>query len=188
MFHPTQLNQPSAKRRAQAQMDSLPAGQSGAVLAISLIFLLVITVLALSNMSGTGLEEKMTANLQASNIVFNGAESSIQENIDNMDLLSKALASGTHALPEEKDDKPVKGLKRNLEAVYVDDLVPTSKNKASTLVVGKHGIKFYYYELKAESTLASFHASTTHTQGVYTEGTSFGLASKSASGGMSRNN
>ena len=53
--------------------------QGGVVLAVSLIMLLVITMIAVSSMQGTMLEEKMAGNTLDRNLAFQAAESGIRE-------------------------------------------------------------------------------------------------------------
>ena len=63
--------------------------QSGAVLAVSLILLLVVTLIAVSSMQGTLLEEKMTGNSRDRNLAFQSAESAVRE----AELSVEAIAS-----------------------------------------------------------------------------------------------
>lgn len=49
---------------------SLPKNQKGAVLAISLIILLLMTIIGVSAMQGTTLQEKMAGNLRDYNLAF----------------------------------------------------------------------------------------------------------------------
>ena len=58
-------------------MQSNAAHQSGAVLIISLIMLLLLTVLATSGMQNTSLQEKMAGNLRDKNLAFQAAESAL---------------------------------------------------------------------------------------------------------------
>ena len=53
--------------------------QSGAVLIVSLMIMLVMTIIGISALSGTTLEEKMAHNYQQSMIVFQGAETAIEK-------------------------------------------------------------------------------------------------------------
>ena len=55
----------------------LPVPQVGAALAVSLIFLLVLTILSLAAMSGSGLQERMAGGIRESNIAFQAAESAL---------------------------------------------------------------------------------------------------------------
>lgn len=53
--------------------------QSGVVMAVTLIMLLVVTLLAVSSMQGTMLEEKMAGNTLDRNLAFQSTESAIRE-------------------------------------------------------------------------------------------------------------
>lgn len=62
-------------RVARAPFEASPRrGQSGAVLIVALILLLVLTVLGISSMNTTSLEERMAANTQESFRAFRAAE------------------------------------------------------------------------------------------------------------------
>jgi type IV pilus assembly protein PilX len=52
--------------------------QSGAVLAISLIMLLLLTVIGVASMGNSGLEEKMAGNLRDRNLAFQAAETALR--------------------------------------------------------------------------------------------------------------
>jgi len=56
-----------------------PYRQRGVVLTVSLILLLVVTLLAVSSMQGTVLEEKMAGNTRDRNLAFQSTESAIRE-------------------------------------------------------------------------------------------------------------
>jgi type IV pilus assembly protein PilX len=55
----------------------LPRKQEGAALVVSLIILLVMTLIGVSSMSTSLLQEKMASNAQSSNITFQAAESAV---------------------------------------------------------------------------------------------------------------
>jgi type IV pilus assembly protein PilX len=56
-----------------------PSRQTGAVLVISLLFLLVMTLAAISGMQGSSLEEKMTGNMRDRSLAFHAAESALRQ-------------------------------------------------------------------------------------------------------------
>lgn len=58
---------------------TLPSRQRGVVLIVSLIMLLVITLIAVSSMQGTVLEEKMAGNTKDRNLAFQTTESGVRE-------------------------------------------------------------------------------------------------------------
>ena len=69
------------KRQDQSGRQQLSArrNQSGAVLVVSLIILLVVTMLAISSMQSTALEERMAGNTNDRNLAFQSTESALRE-------------------------------------------------------------------------------------------------------------
>ncbi|KXJ32826.1 MULTISPECIES: pilus assembly PilX family protein [unclassified Pseudomonas] len=55
-------------------MNKLPGQQNGAVLIVTLIMLLLMTLLAIGSMRGTVLQERMAGNLRDENLAFQAAE------------------------------------------------------------------------------------------------------------------
>ncbi len=78
--------------------------QSGSVLIISLIMLLLISLVGLGSMQGTILQERMASNLQDRNIAFQASERALRvgENWLETNVLS-ALANDRLADPESWD-------------------------------------------------------------------------------------
>lgn len=58
---------------------SLPATQRGMVLIVGLVMVLLITIVGLSAIRGTGLQENMAGNMRDRNIAFQAAESVLRE-------------------------------------------------------------------------------------------------------------
>jgi type IV pilus assembly protein PilX len=56
-----------------------PRAQRGAILIIALLFLVLLTVLALTSMSGTTLEEKMAGQYRELNLAFQAAEAGLRD-------------------------------------------------------------------------------------------------------------
>jgi type IV pilus assembly protein PilX len=86
------MNKPTLVRRhpQRVKADKLPCGknkvlrsiasnQSGAVLIVSLIMLLLLTLIGASSMQTTSLEEKMAGNLRDRNLAFQAAESALRD-------------------------------------------------------------------------------------------------------------
>jgi type IV pilus assembly protein PilX len=65
--------------------------QSGAVLFVSLIMLLVLTLIGVTAMRSSTLEEKMAANTMNHNITFHAAESAIENALDDTNSLVQAI-------------------------------------------------------------------------------------------------
>lgn len=86
----------------------LPLRQQGAALLISLVILLVLTVLALSSMQGTTLQERMVSAQRDAQIALELAELAIQE--AEVELAGPTLPTfeNDDGLYQEDDDLPVK--------------------------------------------------------------------------------
>ncbi len=68
------------KRTVQKSTNIRPLHRErGAVLVVSLIMLLIVTMIAVSSMQGTIMEEKMAGNIRDRNLAFQTAESSLRE-------------------------------------------------------------------------------------------------------------
>ena len=80
------------------QYPTLAGRQTGAVLIVSLMLLLVMTLLSIASMSNSVVQEKMAANAQNSNRTFQAAESAVYALVSNVlggnsDELNAAMTS-----------------------------------------------------------------------------------------------
>ncbi|MCK7545425.1 PilX N-terminal domain-containing pilus assembly protein [Marinobacter bryozoorum] len=75
-------------------------GESGSALIVSLVMLLLISLIGISSMQGTVLQERMSSNLQDRNIAFQASESALKVGEDW--LAANPLA----ALTNERLDSP----------------------------------------------------------------------------------
>ncbi|BFM08990.1 pilus assembly PilX family protein [Halioxenophilus aromaticivorans] len=85
-----------------------PSSQSGAVLAVSLVILLVLTVVVMSANSNVIMQERMTSAIRETNLVFQVAESALVEAENFIDTLDAAgfanfNSMGTGGLYSEGD-------------------------------------------------------------------------------------
>lgn len=71
----------------------LPSRQSGATLIISLLFLVLVTLLAMAGMRGTLLQERIAGNTQNRMLAFQAAEAALSAGEN--DLANSALPTGT---------------------------------------------------------------------------------------------
>jgi len=84
-----------------------PNRQEGAVLAVSLLLLLVLTLLGVSSMQGTMLEEKMAGNAKDRNLAFQTSESGLREAENFIEqLVSLGNFDGTAGLYGVGDPEP----------------------------------------------------------------------------------
>ncbi len=74
-----------------------PASQRGSVLIVSLVFLLLLTIVGVSAMNMSSLEEKMSGNFRDHDLAFQASESALVEAEDFVEanfVLSQALQNG----------------------------------------------------------------------------------------------
>ena len=84
-----------------------PRRQNGAVLAVCLLMLLVLTLIGVSSMQGTFMEEKMAGNTTDRNLAFQTSESAVREAelfVEN--LVSLGNFDGTDGLYGVNNDAP----------------------------------------------------------------------------------
>lgn len=67
--------------------------QRGAVLVVSLIFLLIITAIAVASLSGSTLQTVMARNAQLREAIFRATESAIEQAIEFPNVFDRALAT-----------------------------------------------------------------------------------------------
>ena len=85
----------------------LPGREQGAVLIVSLVMLLIVTLIAVSSMQGTVMEEKMAGNTRDRNLAFQTAESSLREAETYIEgLASMGTFSGSGGLYGLTDSEP----------------------------------------------------------------------------------
>lgn len=72
-----------------------PRSQRGAILVVALMFLVLLTIVGVSSISSTTLEEKMAGNARDQQIAFQAAESALRDAEIDLELLLGNLAAGT---------------------------------------------------------------------------------------------
>ena len=85
----------------------MPAGQSGVILVVALIFLLILTLLGMSTMRTTVLEEKMASNTRERGIAFQSAESALRDAETFIEgIVSTSGFNGSNGLYGSDDTAP----------------------------------------------------------------------------------
>ncbi len=85
-----------------------PSRQRGVVLAIALIMLVILTLLGVSALQVTGLEERMTGNMRDRSLAFQSAEAALREGERQLDVPDSNLptfndTNGFYTAPGEGD-------------------------------------------------------------------------------------
>lgn len=78
--------------------------ERGAVLIVSLVFLLVLTVLGVAALRNTTLEERMAGNLRDANLAFQAAEAALREGEQFLQLATLPAFAGTNGLLQMQAD------------------------------------------------------------------------------------
>jgi len=78
--------------------------ERGAALVVALVFLLVLTVLGVTSMRSTTLQERMAGNLQDNNLAFQAAEAALREAEEFLTAAALPAFSGTDGLLQAQGD------------------------------------------------------------------------------------
>lgn len=163
--------------------------QSGTALIVSLVILLVLTIMGVSSISGTNLEERMAQNYQTTAITFQAAESAINSIINASNRFD--TAGKPNPFYAEEDDPalatintglavvtavPDLGLTNNPTMVVDNHLQNVNTNVAATMEYTGYGscpgmsadsFICYFIEINANASIDNVGSNTTHVQGYY---------------------
>lgn len=151
--------------------------QEGAVLLVSLLILLLITLASFAVMETSTLEAKMATASEQKAITFQMAEAAVTEATDSLDLLGDAY--GAWLADDANPNWPTAnhaitgydGGTRNVSAQASSET--RFKGTASTIGYsirkGSAGLETFYYEAEAVSTISNGNISNIHVQGVFAE-------------------
>lgn len=109
-------------------MNSLPRAQTGVALVVTLLILLVMTILGVSSMQSTTLEERMAGNMRDQNLAFQSAEAALiegEEFLENTLLIVTDSTAGLHPKNEAPDvfdaDTWISDAKSRSASVHLND-------------------------------------------------------------------
>ncbi|WP_273428547.1 PilX N-terminal domain-containing pilus assembly protein [Marinobacter sp.] len=155
----------------QTELSNLARRQQGAVLIVSLIILLVLTLIGIAGMNTSVLQERMAVNAQNSNRAFQAAESSVRALAD--ELYADDLTLLRESMKDANDKSSVKtftadaanGITATYQAEYLGEVIITSgssmdANESSTLLKG------FRYELRGTATMDGTGAASTVFTGI----------------------
>jgi type IV pilus assembly protein PilX len=136
------------------------AKQSGAVLMISLVVLVVLTVISLSALDSSVLEEKMSANSMNKQITFQAVESVVNDAIRDTDILSSAITSGNSV--QHTVTMTNTAIVASADITYQGEGIPVGFS------LGQNGGSYVAYKFDATgtATIAASAAQTATSQGV----------------------
>lgn len=136
--------------------------QRGAVLAVGLLMLLILTIIGVSAMKSTVLDEKIAANSQFKMMAFQAAESALKQ-FANINEVVTFLSSPDKANYEVgKPSYPVgkNGLTANVTVTLADaGFLPYT---GASLGEGGSGLRMQVFEFTATATLGNTNAVAVH--------------------------
>jgi type IV pilus assembly protein PilX len=131
--------------------------QSGAVLIVSLVLLLVLTVIGVTSMRSATLEEKMAANSMNYDITFHAAESAIEKALDDETALTQAMDNSTVSVDSDIGDSSITS---SATLTYAGPAIIYGNN------LTQKGIPASAFDVTGTATRANTGASVTVSQGV----------------------
>ncbi len=135
--------------------------QEGAVLVVSLLLLLVMTLIAVGGISISLLEENMVANSENHSLVFQGAESAIEGTIRDESVLLESLnLQDGNPFPSRTFELNHASSSQVITAVTTVEALPPSPALGFSL--GQ--FVSYPFEIKSQSAIANSGALSTHVQ------------------------
>jgi len=157
--------------------------QTGSALIVSLMILLVMTIIGVSSIGTTNLEERMAQNFQNTTVTFQAAESAINKVIEAGNPGGAGASSNPFYVAA--NDPLVAAINLGIgdaSTVVTHDLDPyghisnAALSTSSTVVYNGGGncpgmsmgtITCHYFDITTNATIATIDNSTTHVQGVY---------------------
>lgn len=155
----------------------LPRKEEGAVMLVTMVMLLLVTLVTFAVMERSTLESQLATASEQKEITFQMAEGAISEATSDLTNLGVALGAWladavSPSWPES--DHSITGYDGGERVVSASATAETRYlGNASTIGYsirkGSAGLETYYYEAEAESTIANSSISDIHVQGVYVE-------------------
>lgn len=152
--------------------------QGGAALITSLIFLLIMSLIAITSLNTSRLEQKMAANAQNTMRTFNAAESYVDKSVEDFSLFSTAVTSGN---PATDADAYASGTEYQVDtaiSMAVTREIDSSENYAGPLCGGMEfatgsggGGSCFFLDATSTATLpANTNINSSLTQGLWRQG------------------
>ncbi len=152
--------------------------QEGAVLIVSLLILLLVTLIGFATMETSKLESKMATARELKEISFQTAEAIIEEATADMGYLGRAYSAylvdpNDPTWPTDPNhiytgyDSGDRVLNAGGDSTM--RFITTASTIGYSIRKGSAGLETYYYEAQGVSSLSNSNISNTHAQGVFVE-------------------
>lgn len=137
------------------------SSQRGAVLTVSLLLLLIMTILGITALSSSTLEEKMSANKMNQHITFHAAESAHEGVLNNLNSLATAINTGGPETVNIDLNEP------SVTSTAVINYLGQGLPEGFSLGENKGSFIAHRFDVQGTGTKASASAQTTTTQGLF---------------------
>ncbi|MGA8260303.1 MAG: PilX N-terminal domain-containing pilus assembly protein [Arenicellales bacterium] len=147
-----------------------PASQQGIVLVIGLVFLLVLTIIGITSLRTTTLEERMAGNLQQHTIAFQDAEAKIALVLNSLNGSQSTLSTDDSCATLNPGSYPAPVNPSVVTSYHTcDQYLGTSEPGRLTNTAEGSQTYLLHFRIESESTTAG-HANVTLQQGIYQRG------------------
>lgn len=153
---------------------SLPTAgrQDGIVLVVGLVFLLVLTIIGITSLRTTTLEERMAGNLQQQTIAFQDAESRVAQLINTLNAGTVNLSANDTCQAIEADTNPDSDNSQAIASFHTcPEYIGTSMAGRMTDTAEGSQTSLLHFRLESTSTTVG-NATVTVQQGVFQRGPS----------------
>ncbi len=139
----------------------IPASQQGAVLVTSLVFLVILTLLAVTSMSTSTLEERMSASSQEINRAFQAAESGVELAMTDDLAFNTAHRRELDGTADDTYDINVTGIgdynaEVDVNAIYLQKTRPPRGSRWDS------GFSLYHFDVSGTSRTVTGASTTIH--------------------------
>ncbi|MCG6969683.1 MAG: hypothetical protein LJE85_07955 [Gammaproteobacteria bacterium] len=143
-----------------------PRGQNGAVLIVSLIILLVMTVLGVAASGSANMELRMAGNNERINTTLQAAESAVEATINNVNLLGQALNSTTSINATIRLDSDYDVANQPVESVAEISYLGQGSMDGFSMGINQNNFVAHNFEVKGTGSMQDNVTSVT-SQGVF---------------------
>ena len=143
-----------------------PRGENGAVLIVSLVILLVMTVLGVAASSSANIELRMAGNNERINSTLQAAESAVEATINNINLLGQALNSTTAINQSIRLNSDYDAANQPVESVAEISYLGQGSMDGFSLGINQNNFVAHNFEVKGTGSMQDNVTSIT-SQGVF---------------------
>jgi Tfp pilus assembly protein PilX len=144
--------------------------QRGAVLLVSLVFLLITSIIAVASMETSLLERKMSTSRELRELAFQTSEATIEDALNDLGYIGAAYSIGMQNStdwPTRNHDFEHNDALEGVSEVRFRDRAPSN---GYTVRKGASGVATFYFEVQATGSHEGSPVRSEHVQGIFVEG------------------